>query len=204
MIQERNGEGKGFIEFKLRWGELAKEAMKILSKIKELEGNSAKLLERKNAGEFVKDLLKENKIELKRLRKKEFKIYFESKKVLSSERKRFYHVICPNCGAVNRKKKPSGFGDAVIIRVLYPRPPAPRLRAYVCYNCGYEFSSFEPLRLDKYELNNFTEEDKLVLYRRQLELADKLRLGRIKSFIIVIVILFIPIIIAFFIIQSYL
>ena len=90
--EEEARETKEFIEFKSRWGELAKEAMKIIKKIEGLEGKSAKLMERKKAGEFVKDLLKQNKIELKRLKKREMEIYLESKKVIKNERKRTQFV----------------------------------------------------------------------------------------------------------------
>ncbi|KKM20946.1 hypothetical protein LCGC14_1640370 [marine sediment metagenome] len=168
-------EDKVSIPIFLRWEELAKEAMKILHKIKELEEESAKLMERKEAGEFVKDLLKKNKKELNQLRKKEFKIYSDSKKELRSEREQMDYIICPNCEAINRKpKKPSILfrGNERASGVLYPMPPMRSPRSiYVCFNCGNLLLDF-PIkyqnlknRLDKYALRNFTEEDKLVLQK---------------------------------------
>lgn len=75
-------------KFKLRLEELADEALIAIKRIKELELEFEKLMERKNAGENVKDLLKQNENELKRLKKKELKMYLESKKILKTERER--------------------------------------------------------------------------------------------------------------------
>ena len=167
-------EDKVFINIFLRWEELANESMKILNKIKDLEGKCSKLKERKKAGDLVKDLLKRNKKELKQLRKKEKNLYFERKQELSSEMEQFDYVICPNCGAINRIMKPI---EPYTGGVLYPIPPSGRVSTFnFCHNCGnYLYSSskslsFEDLknRLDEYALRNFTEEDKLVL-RKVLE-----------------------------------
>ncbi len=161
-------EDQVFIRIFLRWETLANESMKILNKIKDLEEKSAKLMERKKVGEFVKDLLKQNKKELKRLRKKEKKLYFERRKELSSEREQCDYVICPNCGVINRIMNRNEIPEPFI---LYPISPPRISRSYFCYNCGNYLSSplrslsFKNLknRLDEYALRNFTEEDKLVL-----------------------------------------
>jgi len=194
-------------EFKLRWEELANEALRVLKKIRELEAEFANLRERKKLGEPVKDLLKQRKVELKRLRKNEFKIYFERKNVLISKRGRFERVTCQNCGAVDSMKSMKDYGS--ISGVLYPMPPRPPIR-YVCYKCGYEFSSFnrsktidiESLKksLDEYKFSNLTKEDELALYIRELDLADKLRINRIKICFVLFLALFLPLIISFIVI----
>lgn len=167
LIQEKDDaiEDKVFIEFKLRWGEFANEAMKILNKIKELEEKSAKLTERKKAGEFVKDLLKQNKIELKQLKKREMKIYLESEKILRSERERV---------ELNIGEK---FVPPFPVPPFKPRKPQEKKRNTL--NNIYKF---------------ITEEDKLVFFYRRLELANKLRIENKRLLIVVILVVFLPII----------
>lgn len=164
-------EDQVFIRILIRWENLANKSMKILNKIKDLEEKSEKLIERKKVGEFVKDLLKQNKKELKRLRKKERKLYFERNKELRSEREECDYVICPNCGVINRIMNEI---PETLACVIYPIPPGRISRDYFCYNCGNSlYSSLRSLsfknlknRLDEYTLRNFTEEDKLVLRKR--------------------------------------
>ncbi|NVM35174.1 MAG: hypothetical protein HWN81_06230 [Candidatus Lokiarchaeota archaeon] len=168
LIQERDEaiEDKVFIEFKLRWGELTNEAMKILNKIKELEGESAKLMERKKAGEFVKDLLKQNKIELKQLKKREMKIYLESEKILRNEREREH-------------------GKFLRVRNMWPGPIPP-------FNLYHPQEKKRNTLNNIYEF--ITEEDQLVFFNRRIDLANKLRMESKRLCIVVILVLFLPII----------
>ena len=171
-------EDKKSLKVKVRIGELANEAIEIIKRMKELEIESEKLMERKSAGEAVKDLIKQNKVELKRLKEREMVIYLESKNMLRTERKREESNIFNEGGGV-----------------VYPGPVPP-------FNPVVHQEKKRTILNNIYEF--VTEEDQRVLYVRHLDLADKLRLGRIKICIVLILMLFLPIILVFIIVQSYL
>jgi len=179
-IKEDVMKDKEYMKFKLGMGQLANEAIEIIKRIRELQKEFEKLMERKRAGEVVKDLLKQNKVELKQLKKREFKTYSESKKEIRIEKAR--QKVLQRQEVLQQQ------------RYWSPALTGQKSEKY------QKFKKFKPIDLLLYLNKNTSEEDQRILYIRILDLADKLRLKRLKICVVVILILVLPMIILFLII----
>ncbi|MHA1987819.1 MAG: hypothetical protein ACW98D_14380 [Promethearchaeota archaeon] len=177
-VEEAVMKDKELMEFKLGMGQLTNEAIEIIKRKRELEGEFERLMERKRAGEVVKDILKRNKVKLKRLKKQELEIYSECKKNFKIEKAR---------RKVLRRQK-----EEIAIKTYKTLGEEDNIDQLSKIRQNYKFRKFKPKDLWLFLNTNTSEEDQRILYIRILELADKLRLKRIKICIVLVLISVLP------------
>ena len=131
-----------------------------------------------------KDILKRNKVELKRLKKQELEIYSECKKKFRIEKAR---------RKVLRRQK-----EEIAMKTYKTLGEEDYIDQISKIRQKYKFRKFKPKYLWFFLNTNTSEEDQRILYIRIFELADKLRLKRIKICIVLILISVLPMV-SFFI-----